>query len=53
MITQIRTISSKRLKRKIGTITDLDFEKILERLIILVKNETPPVKTGNLGGRSH
>lgn len=53
MITQVRTISSKRLKRKIGTISDLDFERISARLISLVKNETPPVKAGNLGGRSH
>ena len=53
MVTQIRTISSKRLRRKIGTISDSDFERILAILIILVKNETPPVKAGNLGGRSH
>ena len=37
----------------IGTISDSDFERILAILIILVKNETPPVKAGNLGGRSH
>jgi len=53
MVTQIRTISSKRLRRKIGTISDSDFERILAMLVILVKNETPPVKAGNLGGRSH
>ena len=53
MITQMKTISSKRLRRKIGTISDSDFEKILTILITLVKNETPPVKAGNLGGRSH
>ncbi len=53
MLTQIKTISSKRLRRKIGTISDSDFEKILTEFISLVKNETPPVKAGNLGGRSH
>lgn len=53
MITQIRNISSKRLRRKIGTISDSDFENIVVRLIGLVKNETPPVKTGNLGARRH
>ena len=42
MITQIRTISSKRLRRKIGTISDLDFKNILEFLIKFIKNETPP-----------
>ena len=46
MITQIRTISSKRLKRKIGTISDSDFENILAKMISLVKNETPPVRRG-------
>src|SRR3989338_8165597 len=53
MVTQIRTISSKRLRRKIGTISDSDFERILAMLVILVKNKPPPVKAGNLGGRSH
>lgn len=53
MITHIRNISSKRLRRKIGTIADSDFENILAMLIILVKNETPPVKAGNLGARRH
>ena len=53
MITQIRTISSKRLRRKIGTISDSDFKRILARLVMLVKNETPPVKAGNLGARRH
>lgn len=53
MITHIRNISSKRLRRKIGTITDSDFENILARLISLIKNETPPVKAGNLGARRH
>lgn len=42
MLSQIRTISSKRLRRKIGTISDLDFESIIEGLSGLLKNETPP-----------
>ena len=36
MITQMRTISSKRLRRKLGTISDVDFEQISERLIVLL-----------------
>jgi mRNA-degrading endonuclease toxin of MazEF toxin-antitoxin module len=42
MLSQIRNISSKRLRRKIGTISDLDFENIIKKLSGLLKNETPP-----------
>ena len=41
MLSQIRTMSSKRLRRKIGTVSDLDFESIITRLTGLLKNETP------------
>ncbi len=32
VITQLRTISAKRLRRKIGTISELDFDNILRKL---------------------
>ena len=50
VFTQIRTISTKRLIRKIGVISEIDFKDILERLWKVIKNETP--LRGNLGGRS-
>lgn len=40
ILSQLRNSSSKRLRRKIGTIPDLDFENIVNRLTGLLKNET-------------
>lgn len=43
MLTQIRTISGKRLLRKIGTLPKLDFESIQSRIVSFVrKNENSP-----------
>ena len=41
MTTQIRTISSKRLLRKVGMIGEGEFEEILYSLIFFLKNESP------------
>jgi mRNA interferase MazF len=53
MLTQVRTISAKRLRRKVDVIADADFEAIKCALCLLIKSETPALKRGNLGGRSH
>jgi mRNA interferase MazF len=39
IFTQIRTISTKRLLRKISTITDTDYENIINNIISILKNE--------------
>ena len=42
VVTQIRTISTKRLRRKVGTIPEEDFKNIQKKLINIIQNETPP-----------
>ncbi len=41
VLSQIRTISSKRLLRRIGVILKLDFENILNSIVEILKNESP------------
>lgn len=48
---QIKTISSKRLLRKMSVISEFDFVEIQKVIINHIKNENP--FRGNLGGRSH
>lgn len=43
LVTQIRTISSKRLLRKIQKINDEDFYEIVDRVIGFLKSETPAI----------
>lgn len=42
ILSQLRTISSKRLLRKIGKISNEDFQKVRERVIALIKNDLSP-----------
>lgn len=46
IISQIRTISSKRLLRKINTMDDIDFYNIRNLLSSIIKNETPALSGG-------
>lgn len=46
ILSQVRTISSKRLIRKVRTISVGDFESVKERLCHLIKNDLPPFKAG-------
>ncbi len=41
IFTQIRTISAKRLLRKIYTISDSDYKLIIDNIINILKNENP------------
>ena len=41
VITQIKTISAKRLIRKIGSISEQDFEIVLSKLIKIIKTKPP------------
>jgi mRNA interferase MazF len=55
IVSQIRTVSTKRLLRKIRVLPDAEFVEIINKIDAFLKqetNETPP-KAGNLGGRSH
>ena len=52
-LSQIRTISTKRLLRKSGTISKEDFEKINLRVASFLQTNEDPPKAGLLGGRSH
>jgi mRNA interferase MazF len=40
-LSQIRTISTKRLLRKVGTISETEFIKVINKLIDYIKIETP------------
>lgn len=51
-MSQIRTISTKRLLRRIGRIGSLEFCSILDVLRTFL-NAKPPLKRGNLGARRH
>lgn len=51
--TQFRTISSKRLLRKVGVVTESDFDEIQRIVISFIKKRNPRTGRGNLGGRSH
>lgn len=43
MLTQLRTISTKRLKRRLGTVSEEDLKQIIYQIEgLLYKNETPP-----------
>lgn len=52
ILSQIRTLSSKRLVRRMGHISEEDFNKIEERVIDLIKetdpSRGPQVPFGNL-----
>jgi mRNA-degrading endonuclease toxin of MazEF toxin-antitoxin module len=41
IVTQIRTISAKRLRRKIGTISERDFKEMSDCLIKIIKTKPP------------
>jgi len=41
VLSQIKTISTKRLLRKIGTVSELDFNKIISKLQNTLKIESP------------
>lgn len=49
-MTQIRTLDTKRLRRKVGTMTDEDFAHIIEMIVNIIKRN-PSIKEGNLGAR--
>ncbi|MES3031217.1 MAG: type II toxin-antitoxin system PemK/MazF family toxin [Patescibacteria group bacterium] len=55
LVEQIRTISSKRLLRKITVLKVTLFLKVIMSLLHFIltfaEDETPPVKAGNLGAR--
>ena len=56
LLSQARTISSKRLLRKIGYVRIALFQEVIIRLVrsildIPYESETPPIKAGNLGAR--
>lgn len=38
-LSQVRTISAKRLFRKVGTIAVIDYENLLERMVRMVKGK--------------
>lgn len=46
ILTQIRSISSKRLLRKIFTISEIEFIEIITKVISYLKNETPAISGG-------
>jgi len=50
-LSQLRTLSSKRLLRKIGMVTENDFKTVCARIIEYIKSDS--VISGVLGGRSH
>lgn len=52
VLTQIRTVSTKRFLRKIGMISKEDFKIINQRLTVLIKKDESR-QSGILGGRSH
>lgn len=52
VLSQIKTISTKRLLRKMGFISESDFKEIIFRLQAILKIENP-LSGGFLGGRSH
>lgn len=41
VLSQIRTIDSRRLVRKIKTLDNPTFNLLIERLVLILKNETP------------
>ena len=41
-LSQLRVFSSKRLIRKVGMASELDFQSVLNKLVAFLKNETPP-----------
>ncbi len=42
ILSQLRTISSKRLLRKVGKISDKDFKDVRERVAAFIKNDLSP-----------
>lgn len=53
-LSQLKTISSKRLLRKISVITNNDFNKIIKSVCLFLNKKTNTAhKDGILGGRSH
>lgn len=51
LLSQLRLISSKRLLRKIYTVSSEEFSEVEDKLSSLIKRN-PPKAGGNLGGRS-
>lgn len=41
-LSQLRVFSSKRLIRKVGMVSEIDFQNVLNKLVAFLKNETPP-----------
>ena len=52
-LTQIRTISTKRLLRKSGMISKTDFDLIIKRICVFFQTHKDPLLADLLGGRSH
>jgi mRNA interferase MazF len=52
VLSQIKTISTKRFLRKVGSISEPDFKEVILKLQKLLKIENP-LAGGFLGGRSH
>ena len=42
MLTQLRVMSTKRLRRKVDTLSELDFQNIRDVIASFLKSETPP-----------
>ena len=51
-LSQLKTISSKRLLRKIGMVAENEFRFVCEQIAQYIKKSDPAV-SGVLGGRSH
>lgn len=52
ILSQLKTMSTKRLLRKMETLSQVGFDEILKKISLYITNRTPP-KGGVLGGRSH
>lgn len=52
ILSQIKTISTKRLLRRVRTISGPEFYEIVVRVVGILEKRKPPYG-GNLGGRSH
>ncbi len=53
VLSQLRTISTKRLLRKITKISDGEFNSVIDKVVeLLINKKRNPAKAGNLGGVS-
>ena len=49
-LSQLRTISSKRLVRKIGTISNIDYFKLIDEITMMIKGNLKNNETPSFGG---